>query len=66
MATAEVYPTQSIALAAVPTCELQWELEHREGVTAYKLGPEPRFSIVVDGAVVHGGKGPCTLTVNID
>ena len=66
MTTAETQTAQSNALAAVPTCELQWELERREGVTVYKLGPEPRFSIVVDGAVVHDGKGPCTLTVNID
>ena len=66
MATMETQPMQSSVLAAVPTCELQWELERREGVTVYKLGPEPRFSVVVDGAVVHEGKGPCTLTVNID
>jgi len=66
MPTAEIQTSQTSVLAAVPTCELQWELERREGIKAYKLGPEPRFSIMVDGVVVHDGKGPCTLTVNID
>ncbi len=66
MSATESQVPQSILLATTPTCELQWELERREGITVYKLGPGPRFSIVVDGAVVHDGKGPCTLTVNID
>jgi len=66
MPRAKSQALQSTLLSATPTCELQWELERREGITTYKLGPEPRFSIIVDGAIVHDGKGPCTLTVNID
>ena len=66
MAAAEIRTTQPSVLDVVPTCERQWELERREGITSHKLGPESRYSIVVDGAVVHDGKGPCTLTANID
>jgi len=66
MATEEIRTTQPSVLDVISTCELQWELERREGITAYKLGPESRYNIVVDGAIVHAGKGPCTLTVNID
>jgi len=66
MSVVETQTNQRFFLADAPTCELQWELERREGIMVYKLGPEPRFSVIVDGAVVHEGKGPCTLTVNVD
>ena len=57
---------QTPSLAGAPTCELQWELERREGVTAFSYGPEHTFKITVDGETVHEGRSPCTLTVNID
>ena len=58
--------TVEYALADVPTCQLQWELERREGFKAYHLGPERRFEITVDGVIVHEGQSACTLTINID
>ncbi len=54
------------ALREAPTCELQWELERREGVHAYRLGPEAAVEIVVDGMRRYAGPGAMTVTVNRD
>ena len=54
------------ALADAPTCDLQWELERREGVHSYRLAPEARVEIVVDGVRRYAGPGPMTVTVNRD
>ena len=54
------------ALREAPTCELQWELERREGVHAYRLGPEASVEIMVDGVRRFAGPGPMTVTVNRD
>ncbi|HEV7268174.1 MAG TPA: BC1881 family protein [Falsiroseomonas sp.] len=54
------------ALRAVPTCDLQWELERREGVQAFILGPDTQVEITVDGVRRYSGQGPMTVTVNID
>lgn len=56
----------AVVLAGTPTCELQWELERREGVEAFRLGLDAAVEIVVDGERRYAGRGPMTVTVNID
>lgn len=53
-------------LRDAPTCEVQWELERREGVHAYRLGPDAAVEITVDGESRFTGRGPMTVTVNRD
>ena len=54
------------ALRDAPTCEVQRELERREGVHAYRLGPDAAVEITVDGVRRYAGPGPMTVTVNRD
>lgn len=56
----------SVVLRGSPTCEAQWELERREGVQAYLLGPDAAVEITVDGERRSVGRGPMTVTVNRD
>ena len=53
-------------LRDAPTCELQWEIERREGVHSYLLGPEAAVEIVIDGVRRYAGPGPMAVTVNRD
>ncbi len=57
---------QGNVLADAPTCELQWELERREGITAFRLGLDAIVEVTVDGVRRYSGRGPLTLTVNQD
>ena len=54
------------SLQDAPTCELQWELERREGVHAYRLGPDIEVEVIVGGERRYAGRGPMTVTVNRD
>lgn len=54
------------ALHDAPTRELQWELDRREGVHAYRLGPDAAVEITVVGVLRYAGPGPMTVTVNRD
>ncbi|WP_427110917.1 BC1881 family protein [Lysinibacillus xylanilyticus] len=57
-------------LSHVPTCELQRELESREGVTTYKLGSYGTYAnlrmVSSDGGDSVFIEGPAIVTVNID
>lgn len=57
-------------LTHVPTCELQRELESREGVTTYKLGSYGTYAnlrmVNADGGDSVFIEGPAIVTVNID
>lgn len=57
-------------LSKVPTCELQRELEKREGVTTYKLGSYGSYAslrlVSADGGKTEFIEGPAIVTVNID
>ncbi len=54
------------ALREAPTCVVQWELERREGVHAYRLGPNAVVEILEDGVRRFAARGPMTVTVNRD
>lgn len=49
----------SFLLKAIPTCDLQWALETREGVSTYTLG-------VDQTSTFNDVRGPCTVSINID
>jgi len=57
-------------LTHVPTCELQRELERREGVTTYKLGSYGTYAnlrmVSADGGDSVFIEGPAIVTVNVD
>lgn len=57
-------------LSHVPTCELQSELERREGVTTYKLGRYGTYAnlrtVSADGGESVFIDGPAIVTVNKD
>lgn len=63
MATTTTNPS---ILASVPTCELQWELERREGISARRLGLDDAVSVLVNGEHWRDARGPLTVTINTD
>ena len=56
----------AVTLASVPTCDLQWELERREGVQSKRLGIDARIEVLIDGSVWVRERGPLTVSVNQD
>lgn len=59
-------PAQDHALTSATTADIQKELESREGITAYQLGIDETYKIDINGKLYKSGKGPCTVTINID
>lgn len=53
-------------LAKIPTCEIQWELDKREGVSCRALSVESELVVLIDGERWVKQRGPLTVTVNID
>lgn len=58
--------TRNHALASATTADIQKELESREGVTSYQLGVNENYKIDINGKLYKAGRGPCTVTINID
>ena len=53
-------------LSDVPTCELQWELERRQGVEAHRVGLDVMVEMFISGVRCLAAPGPMTVTVNRD
>ncbi len=54
------------ALKVVPTCDLQFALSLREGVTAHRLRVGDVAELALGNAAGRRITGPCTITVNVD
>lgn len=53
-------------LRDVYTCDLQWELENREGVDARALGVDDNIEVLINGQKWKSMRGPLTVTLNQD
>lgn len=58
--------TPASDLSRFHTCDLQWELDRREGVTSRAIGLHSRVEVLVDGSLWLQHRGPLTVSVNID
>lgn len=59
-------PAAHLHLAGAYTCQLQWELEKREGVEARALGLDDTIEVFVNGKKWRSLRGPLTVTLNQD
>ena len=53
-------------LEEIPTRMLQEELNRREGVQYFEVGPYVQVQIYAGNVLVLSDKGPCTITHNYD
>jgi len=58
--------TAGLGLSHIPTCDLQAELAARLGVSCFVVPVDTRYGVILDGMSVCTGKGPVTISVNID